>query len=43
MGGGSFHKSGDGANTSVVFALTEGVGALAKCLKVFKVILCTVF
>ena len=37
MGGASFQKSGNGSNTSVVFALTEGVGALAKALKVFKV------
>ena len=38
MGGESkFHKTTDGAETSVVFALTEGVGALAEALKVFKV------
>ena len=38
MGGESkFHKTKDGAETSVVFALTEGVGALAEALKVFKV------
>merc|ERR1712061_29092 len=36
MGGESFHKTKDGAETSVVFALTEGVGALAEALKVFK-------
>merc|ERR1712241_871846 len=36
MGGESFHKMKDGAETSVVFALTEGVGALAEALKVFK-------
>ena len=27
----------EGAETSVIFALTEGVGALAEALKVFKV------
>jgi len=37
MGKGSLHnKSGGGKNISVVFALTEGVGALAEALKVFK-------
>jgi len=36
FGGESLHKMKEGAETSVIFALTEGVGALAEALKVFK-------
>lgn len=38
MGGGSFSRNGKGGkNTSVIFSLKDGVGALAEALKVFKV------
>ena len=38
MGGGSFSRNGkSGKNTSVIFSLKDGVGALAEALKVFKV------
>lgn len=36
MGGGSFSRSKSGKNTSIIFSLKDGVGALAEALKVFK-------
>ena len=37
MGGGTYIRAGSSKNTSIIFSLTEGVGALAEALKVFKV------
>ena len=37
MGGGTYIRAGSSNNTSIIFSLTEGVGALAEALKVFKV------
>jgi len=36
MGGGTYIRAGSSKNTSIIFSLTEGVGALAEALKVFK-------
>ena len=37
MGRGTYQKTGSNKNTSIIFELTEGVGALAEALKIFKV------
>ena len=37
MGGGTYIRAGSSKNTCIIFSLTEGVGALAEALKVFKV------
>ena len=37
MGGGTYIRTGSSKNTSIIFSLREGVGALAEALKVFKV------
>ena len=43
MGGGTYIRAGSSKNTSIIFSLTEGVGALAEALKVFKVSYISIF